>query len=174
MLGSHDTPRLRTLVGDAMVEVALGILATYLGNPVIFAGDEVGLEGINGEHARKTMPWDDSSRWDESIHTMYRSLLGVRAGSQALRSGGLRWVLIDDDVVAYVRSAAEESVLVLVARGEFSGAQLPDAIASEFGVSRDEVLSEPVTLYGSQDLVHDGVTYSVPQTGAGVHIWRLR
>lgn len=174
MLGSHDTPRLRTLVGDSMVEVALGILATYLGNPVIFAGDEVGLEGINGEHARKTMPWEDPARWDDAIHSIYQKLLGVRSGSQALRTGGLRWVHISDDAVAYVRSASGESVLVLVARAPFEGCQLSADIALEFGDDASAVLVNPELLYGSEGLNHENVMYSLPKTDAGVHIWRLK
>ncbi len=62
MLGSHDTPRLRSIVGSReMVEVAATLLLTYPGTPVVFAGDEVGLTGLNGEHARATMPWDDGA-----------------------------------------------------------------------------------------------------------------
>jgi alpha-glucosidase len=174
MLGSHDTPRLRTLVGDDMIEVALGLLVTYLGNPVIFAGDEVGLEGINGEHARKTMPWGDPSRWDDGIHATYRGLLAARSSSAALRTGGLRWVLITDETVAYVRSAADESVLVVVSRSAFDGAQLPASIGLEFGVDAASLLDSPVTLYGSSALGFDGSVYELPKTGPSVHIWRLR
>lgn len=174
LLNSHDTPRLRTLVGDENLEVALGISATYLGNPVIFAGDEVGLEGVNGEHARKTMPWDDSSRWNDDIHSIYKGLLGARSGSQALRTGGLRWVLISDDSVAYVRSVAGESVLVLISRGSFDGASLPASIALEFGSVVSDAFEIPETLYGAHALGFDGVTYSLPKTEASVHIWRLR
>ncbi|MFD2839188.1 glycoside hydrolase family 13 protein [Populibacterium corticicola] len=174
MLGSHDTPRLRTLVGDDMIEVALGLLVTYLGNPVIFAGDEVGLEGINGEHARKTMPWNDPSRWHDGIHATYRGLLSARSGSEALRTGGLRWVLITDETVAYVRSAADESVLVVVSRSAFDGAQLPASIGLEFGVDAASLLDSPVILYGSSALGFDGSVYELPKTGPSVHIWRLR
>lgn len=174
MLGSHDTPRLRTLVGDSMVEVALGFLVTYLGNPVIFAGDEVGLEGINGEHARKTMPWNDPSRWNDEIHATYRGLLAARTASEALRTGGLRWVLIDDDTVAFVRSTAQESILVALSRSQFDGAQLPAEIGLEFNCDNSQLLSQPVSLYGTEELSFDGKSYSLPKSGPSVHIWRLR
>ncbi|MEE3919648.1 alpha-amylase family glycosyl hydrolase [Micromonospora sp. BRA006-A] len=49
LLGSHDSARIRTVVGDAArQEVAAGLLATMPGTPVVFAGDELGLTGTNG------------------------------------------------------------------------------------------------------------------------------
>ncbi len=46
LLGSHDSARIRTVVGDAArQEVAAGLLATMPGTPVVFAGDELGLTG---------------------------------------------------------------------------------------------------------------------------------
>ncbi len=172
MLGSHDTPRLRTLVGSEMVEVALGLLVTYLGNPVIFAGDEVGLEGINGEHARKTMPWEDPSRWDETIHQTYKGLLGARRESSALQVGGLRWVLISDEAVGFVRSTSSESVLVVIARGQFGGCDLPLSIAHEF--EGTDILEQPTLLYGTRELGLSSESFHVPSGSSDVHIWRLR
>lgn len=174
MLGSHDTPRLRTLVGESMVEVALGMLVTYLGNPVVFAGDEVGLTGINGEHARKTMPWNDPSRWDEAVHDTYKSLIAVRSSSAALRTGGLRWVLIHDDCVAFVRESASESVLVMLARAPFDGAELDVSIGSGPESDATEPLEQPELLYGTGTIVENNGRYVLPAVGPSVHIWRLR
>ena len=60
MPGSHVTARLRTVVGTReRVELAAGLLFTYPGTPAMFAGDEGGLTGTNGEHSRVAMPWHD-------------------------------------------------------------------------------------------------------------------
>ncbi|WP_435300312.1 glycoside hydrolase family 13 protein [Timonella sp. A28] len=171
MLGSHDTPRLRTLIGtDDMTEVAAGLLFTYLGNPVVFAGDEVGLTGINGEHARKTMPWNDPTRWHQPTHDTYRALIRVRSESKALQVGGLRWIVTDDDAVAYVRETPDECVLVLIARSRWNGARVSVGISAGLNYDTTPV---PQTLYGAHDIHIDGDEYVLPQVGSSVHIWRL-
>ena len=64
ILGSHDSARIRTVVGgDAAVHrVAAGLQFTMPGVPMIFAGDEIGLEGVNGEDSRRPMPWHRRER----------------------------------------------------------------------------------------------------------------
>ncbi|MDQ2625108.1 MAG: glycoside hydrolase family 13 protein, partial [Actinomycetota bacterium] len=99
LLGSHDTPRIRTLLGAnrALQEVAVGLLVTMPGTPMVFAGDEVGARGTNGEHARTTMPWSDPARWDAETFELYRGLIALRRESAALRRGGLRWIDVGPD-----------------------------------------------------------------------------
>ncbi|MFC8924229.1 glycoside hydrolase family 13 protein [Cellulosimicrobium sp. NPDC057127] len=166
MLGSHDTPRLRSIVGSLdLVEVAVTLLMTYPGTPVVFAGDEVGLTGINGEHARATMPWDSPERWDAATFDVYRSLIAVRRGSAALRRGGLRWVHVDDDALVYLRETPDERVLVAVARTPWPGVRLHPAIV---GGAR-----EAERLHGDLGLsVHDGA-WRLAGDGPAVGVWRL-
>ena len=35
---------------------------TTPGVPMVFAGDEIGLDGLWGEDARRPMPWDDEEQ----------------------------------------------------------------------------------------------------------------
>ena len=117
LLGSHDTARIRTMVGDAARhEVAAGLLMTLPGTPMIFAGDEIGLEGAGNEQARAPMPWDRPESWDTATFDRYRALIGLRKASPALRDGGLRWVHADGDTLLFLRECAAESVLVLARR----------------------------------------------------------
>ncbi|WP_338403675.1 glycoside hydrolase family 13 protein [Cellulosimicrobium arenosum] len=167
MLGSHDTPRLRSIVGSReLVEVAATLLLTYPGTPVVFAGDEVGLTGINGEHARATMPWDEPDRRDAATFEVYRSLIGVRRASAALLSGGLRWVHVDDDVLVYLRETADERVLVAVARAPWSGVRLHPAVV---GAAR-----EAERLHGDLDLDTPDGAWRLAADGPAVGVWRLR
>jgi alpha-glucosidase len=164
LLGSHDTARIRTRLADpALVEVAVGLLATYPGTPMVFAGDEWGATGTNGEHARATMPWERPDRQDASTFEAYRVLLGLRRRSVALRDGGLRWLLVADDAVAYLRESRDERVLVVAARAPWPGALLPAGLAPERGVER---------LYGP-DLRTDVAGLYVPGDGPAVGVWRL-
>ena len=46
LISSHDTARIKTVTGSAsLTRIAAALLFTYLGTPMIFAGDEIGLEG---------------------------------------------------------------------------------------------------------------------------------
>jgi alpha-glucosidase len=166
MLGSHDTPRLRTVVGSgALVEVAAALLFTYPGTPVVFAGDEVGATGDNGEHARTTMAWDQGERgggprWDAATLDVYRRLSALRRGSSALREGGMRWAVVDDDAVVFLRESPDERVLVVLARAPWSGATLPGWLAGQ----------EPDHLYGDVPLRVTGDGLTIPGLpGVGVH-----
>lgn len=131
LLGSHDTTRVRTLVGDDTRQVRVGaaLLLTMPGIPMITYGDEIGMPGDFGEDGRRPMPWADrgvpGGRWDEHLLATYRSLIGTRRGSPALREGGLRWLHAQDDAVVFVREHPQETVLVHVAREAHDGILLP-------------------------------------------------
>src|SRR3546814_13522805 len=50
ILGSHDSARIRTIAGSAeRHRVAAALQFPLPGVPMIFAGDEIGLEGVLGE-----------------------------------------------------------------------------------------------------------------------------
>lgn len=117
LLDSHDTARFRNVVAGDQVRhiVGMGLLLTYPGVPSIFAGDEVGLKGAWGEDARRTMDWSKKS-WDQDFFAEVKKLVAIRRSSHALAHGGMRWVLADDDVVAFVRESKRESLLVIASR----------------------------------------------------------
>jgi alpha-glucosidase len=117
LVGSHDTTRIRTLVGEdaRQVDVAAGLLFTVPGIPMLTYGDEIGMEGDFGEDGRRPMPWDES-RWDTRLLEVYRGLIAARRGSVALREGGMRWVHADDDLLVFLRESPGEVALVHCAR----------------------------------------------------------
>jgi cyclomaltodextrinase len=65
LLGSHDTPRFRTLArGDTSAyRLATLFQMTYPGAPCIYYGDEIGMEGRHDPACRGAFPWDDR-QWD--------------------------------------------------------------------------------------------------------------
>jgi alpha-glucosidase len=116
LLDSHDTARFRTMTGDRDRACAgVAVLATYPGVPMVFAGDELGVEGRTSDDARRTMPWDPAD-WDHSALVAYRRWIGIRQSSPALQRGGLRWVHAENDALVYLREASRERVLVHVSR----------------------------------------------------------
>ncbi|HEU4424816.1 MAG TPA: alpha-amylase family glycosyl hydrolase [Pilimelia sp.] len=132
LLGSHDTARVRTVLGDpARVEVAAGLLMTLPGTPMVFAGDELGLTGDNGEASRTPMPWHRPESWDAGTLACYRELIGFRHREPALRHGGLRWAYADADALAFLRETAGESLLVLARRAPGQPVRLPGLPAGD-------------------------------------------
>jgi alpha-glucosidase len=92
------------------------LLLTYPGVPSIFAGDEIGLEGSSGEDSRRTFNWDDQSSWDTQFLNEVKELISLRKKHDAFINGGLRWVLVDNDCIAFLRESKKEAILVFVSR----------------------------------------------------------
>lgn len=138
-LSSHDTPRTRTVVGSRERQiVAVGALAALPGVPTLFAGDELGAEGLTGEHARTPMPWTSidagaPSGLDPEVLAATRRLLGLRRSDTALRRGGLRWLHISSEALVLARTHPDGDTVVCLARGacapiELDLAALPGAV----------------------------------------------
>ena len=174
MLGSHDTPRIATVTGDAAVtEVGAAWLFTYPGIPAFFAGDEGGAQGLDGESSRSPMPWAEIARgggprWDGTAHDLWRDLIQLRHAEAPLRHGGLRWALIADDALGYLRETAAERLLVVLARAPWRGAVLPGWLSA----------SPPEPLYVPRRAAPLSLTrtpegWACSGEGPGVGIWRL-
>jgi alpha-glucosidase len=137
ILGSHDSPRIRTITGSAALQHLAAVLQfTLPGVPMVFAGDELGFEGVDGEDSRRTMPWDDPVAFRTRTRTVYADLARLRAEHPALQTGGLRWVHIGTDDVAYLREDERETLLIQVSRSAAPPAELPELVRGEhlFGV----------------------------------------
>jgi alpha-glucosidase len=164
LLGSHDTARIASVVGDSeRVTVAAGLLLTLPGVPMIFAGDEIGLAGGNAEGGRRTMPWHRPDRWNQSRLATYRRLIGLRRDLPALRHGGLRWAHADADSVAFLRETPTEAVLVHARRAAGAPVRLRGLPAGT---------AENVYGGASPLPVTDG-TAELPGDGPAVQVWRM-
>jgi alpha-glucosidase len=128
-LDSHDVPRFRTVVGGGSSGgvsaagrerhlVGLAMQLTMPGVPTLFAGDELGLTGVDGEHARTPFPWDRPESWDAPTLEAFRSWIALRRTHVALRRGGLRWVHAGEDSMTFLREHPDERVLVHLARAD--------------------------------------------------------
>jgi alpha-glucosidase len=155
LLDSHDTARFRTISGTAQRHlVGVGLQMTMPGVPMLFAGDEIGLEGAWGEDARRTMPWSRPETWDHAFLDEVRALATLRRSNDALARGGLRYLHISSDAVAFLRETREERLLVLAARAPHP------AISTPF--------TSLETLYGQ-----DAPNGVLPADGPSFHVWRI-
>lgn len=118
-LDTHDTARFATHAAPGTIPLAVGLSMTLPGLPVVFAGDEYGAVGVDGEASRTPMPWGTEGEPATAERlALYRDLIRLRRDHAVLATGGLRWVHVDDETVVFVRESAEESVLVLASRGD--------------------------------------------------------
>ena len=168
LLDSHDTGRVASLLeGDAgRIAAAYGLLLTMLGVPSILYGDEVGLEGVDGDGARRTMPWERSA-WDLSRYDLVRSLVRLRRESAALQTGGFQVLEVGADHLAYLRDTDTSWVVVIVCRGPVArpagplpvrhGA-IPDGTAF-----RDWITGAPRTVAAGH--------LELPELPTGVAVW---
>ena len=163
LLDSHDTARFRTVVlGDiAAHKTAMTMMLSYPGVPSIFAGDEIGLEGSWGEDARRTINWEDRSGWDVDFFAEVKKLVKLRKTQDALINGGLRWVSVENDYIAYLRESKKQSILVLVSRGPINAT----IDLSSYGYRVNK------TLYGQEVT---GEIFSIKSDAAVQGVWELK
>ena len=163
LLDSHDTARFRTVVlGDiAAHKTAMTMMLSYPGVPSIFAGDEIGLEGSWGEDARRTINWEDRSGWDIEFFAEVKKLVKLRKTQDALINGGLRWIAVENDYIAYLRESKKQSLLVLVSRG-------PINTTIDLSTHGYEVTK---TLYGHEV---KGEIFSIKSDSAIQGVWEVK
>ncbi|MDX6423714.1 MAG: alpha-glucosidase [Gaiellaceae bacterium] len=161
LLDSHDTARFRTVSGSREQQlVGMGMQMTSPGVPMVFAGDELGLEGEWGEDARRTMPWDAPNTWDRPLLAEFKRLIALRRSSDALARGGIRYVHVSDDAIAFLRESPSERLLILATRAPHDPIRL--------GLDAHEL--EP--LLGGERVAVDG-TAELPGDGPAFHVWRM-
>ncbi len=95
---------------------------TYLGAPMIYYGDEVGMWGADDPTCRKPMLWRDLQPYakPEENHVMrdhlrfYRDIIALRKSHAALRRGDFETLVADDDqdVWCFLRTAKQERLIV--------------------------------------------------------------
>lgn len=104
--------------------LAVLIQMTYIGAPMVYYGDEVGMWGADDPTNRKPMLWKDLEPYDDAVNDVvmdeqlafYRRAIALRANERALRRGSFRTLLADDslDVFAFERVIDDEHIVVVL------------------------------------------------------------
>lgn len=120
LLGSHDTERFLTLCGGDRRRMRMAVLfqLTYWGIPMIYYGDEVGMEGGPDPDCRRPMAWDPVDQ-DRDLWEWHRMLLSLRRELAPLRRGQIRtWVVEPDKgIYGFLRRQGMETVGVVLNNG---------------------------------------------------------
>jgi alpha-glucosidase len=165
-LDTHDTGRFATNAGPGTIPVAVGLMVTLPGLPVVFAGDEFGLTGAEGEDSRTPIPWGTESEPAVAERlAVYRELIALRHAHPTLSTGGLRWVHVDEDTVVFVRESADETLLVLASKGD-ADAEIPAGALA--GAATAEAVYGDATL-----AVADDGAVLLSADGPAFAVWRL-
>jgi len=111
---------------------------TYVGAPMIYYGDEVGMWGANDPDCRKPMLWDDIDYADETYNAdgsthepdkveinrdlfeHYKKLVHIRTAHPALQMGSYKTLLADDenDLFIFKRAFKGEKIIVVINNSE--------------------------------------------------------
>jgi glycosidase len=115
LLGSHDTARfLHEASHDVKrLKLAAAFQFTFVGAPVIYYGDEVGMSGGNDPGCRAPMCFDDKVP-DPGLLNFFKQLVSLRKNTPALSRGRYRLVAADDETGLFTFERAVEGQKVRV------------------------------------------------------------
>ena len=170
LLGSHDTPRILSIVSgdEALNRLAVGLLMTYPGVPSVYYGDEIGL-GKQPGVTRACMSWDQAE-WDNELRAFYHTLIHLRRSSSALIGGGFQVLAVETDTLAYLRDSEDEQLVVIVHRGPGDRPATPLKVAHGAipdGITMQEIFSQ------RRKTVTQGVL-PLDKMTPGIEIWLAR
>ena len=168
-LSTHDTPRMLTLLGvpegsepkekadravyrlpppvrqlaEKRLRLGALLLFCFPGSPLIYYGDEAGMEGLEDPFNRGTYPWGSA---DESLVRFHQILGKLRMERPSLQKGDIRYCWAEGHGLAFSRSFAGENTLLALNAGE---APLSMTLPWSKGLARD-------VLRGQQFCAKDG------------------
>ncbi|WP_027340313.1 alpha-glycosidase [Halonatronum saccharophilum] len=115
LVDSHDTARVLTIAKKDKVRqrLAAAFQMTYLGAPMIYYGDEIGLEGGDDPDCRRTMVWDKDKQ-DRELFNWYKKLIKIRKDNPALRTGDFKLLKKDavNNIYSFLRTKGDNNIIV--------------------------------------------------------------
>ena len=168
-LGTHDTPRILTLLGGEPVpeskearaearlstasyrlarqRLMLGALLLYAfpGSPTVYYGDEAGMQGYEDPLNRRTYPWGQE---DESLPAWYRRLGQLRRERLSLQVGKIRYLYAAGGGLVLERRAGAEVTVAALSAGDvalelaipWAGALATDAMTGQQFLAADGIV----------------------------------
>ena len=103
---SEDIAKYKTIIAFQM---------TYVGAPMIYYGDEIGMTGGKDPDCRRPMKWDEKDQ-NLDILNHYKKLIKIRNENKEFRTGEFKTLYISDknNVYAYERTEGDESSIVVL------------------------------------------------------------
>ena len=139
-LSTHDTPRLLTILGltspapqtrderavyqlsdsdlargMSLLKLAALILYTFPGSPMLYYGDEAGMQGFEDPFNRGTYPW---GRENAELVQYFQQLGALRKAHEALQSGTIVYHAAQGRALAFSRRTEHDHCLTAVNAGD--------------------------------------------------------
>jgi len=171
ILGNHDVPRIISdFQGDplwaprtepapeihqesayALLKMAWTFILTQPGAPVIYYGDEFGMEGANDPDNRRNMKFGSALHPAEAKILEHVQALGsLRACSEVLRSAEVALEYVDDDLYIYKKAIEDKEAWIYLNR---SDSQRLTTRHPALGTRLYAPLGEPVEKVGNAILI---------------------
>jgi glycosidase len=145
LLGSHDTQRVRTVLGSAEKQRLAAIFQfSHIGPPVVWAGDELGMTGGSDPDNRRSMEWNLATG-DNDILNLYKTLIDARTTYTPLAEGWMIPLLVKNDVYAYGREVSNGADAVVVLNRGASDIQVTVDVSLLPGLAAGEILGDILT-----------------------------
>ncbi len=98
-------------VDVAIMKEAVVIQMTWVGAPTIYYGDEAGVTGWTDPDNRRTYPWGNENK---SLIELHRVLIQLRKELSALRTGSLKFLHGEYNLLVYGRFDMENQVVIVI------------------------------------------------------------
>ncbi len=171
LLGTHDTERIITVLGGessrgrsndylcrkrmtadelsrarARLKMAYTVLATVPGIPVIFYGDEVGLQGYHDPFNRMPYPW---GKEDVELLEFYRLIGSLRTSSNIYSDGEFKLIELDPQRIVFARYNKRKA-LITVINNSREDITVELSNASKFLISNKKSRQNAISAYSSE------------------------
>jgi len=168
LLNSHDTARLITIArGDpTALQLALLVMFTYVGAPMLYYGDEIALEGRTDPDCRRAMIWEPSTRGRQMLAFVKR-LTALRHKYVALRRGALTTLLANGKTYAFARHCPDAPTLIIALNAERQPVTLD--LRVETVLPNDTHLVEEWTR--EEIIVRDGYAREITLAPRAASVW---
>ena len=154
-LSTHDTPRFLYRAGGDVwkLKEAAIFQMTFVGAPMIYYGDEIGLTGGPDPDNRRTFNWD-STTWNTDIFNLYRQLISIRKTYPALRTGSFKALKVDNTNSIYAFGRWDAANQIAVVLNNTSYAQTITVPVWQMSIPNGAVMIDKLT--GRSYTVSDG------------------
>jgi alpha-glucosidase len=114
-LGGMDHRAAEEGVIPAVMAEAVAVQMTWVGAPTVYYGDEAGVCGFTDPDSRRPYPWGKEKKRMIDFH---REMIRIHKTERPLRTGSLRMLYWEKDVLAYGRFVGDEQVVVILNNSE--------------------------------------------------------
>jgi alpha-glucosidase len=143
-------------VNKAVMREAVVIQMTWPGAPTVYYGDEAGVCGFTDPDNRRTYPWGNE---DKELIQFHREMIRIHKENEELKTGSLKYVDGDYNIIAYSRFNLKERCIVIVNNNDHE-------IMKEFstwdsGIPRECVMQRLIETSGEGYTTEPGEYYVV-------------